>query len=152
MNRKTLGDILSICFILALFGMVLADYFIWIEEPIHNTGTIRAIGIKFYSEPECINEVNAINWGLLLPDVVHNKTLWAKNIETVNCTLELTIVDWNPPIMQNYVIPSWNYTGQVLHVGEVIPIQFSVRILPNYPETTYRTFAFDYIVKATEVG
>jgi hypothetical protein len=115
---------------------------------IPSVGRIKAVGVKFYWDEACTKEATQIDWGTLTPGATYGVTLFCKNIKNAPVTLNLTTNNWNPPNANQYLHGNWNYTGAVIPVGSVIPIQFQLSVSIN--TTGIDQFSFDYVIGVTE--
>jgi len=43
----------------------------------------------------------------------------------------MTYGNWTPSEAQNYITLSWNYTGDTLNPGDVLPIEFTLSVAEN---------------------
>lgn len=115
---------------------------------IHNVGRIKAVGVKFYWDKECTNQCTEINWGTINIGSEKSVVLYAKNIKTVDITLNITTQNWKPEGVTDYITTRWNYTGEVIVIDRIIPIIFTLNISPDITEIT--DFSFDYLIWAVE--
>ena len=114
---------------------------------IHNSGYVYGVGVEVYWDSECTNPCTAINWGDLYPGDVKTQQLYIKNIENTPCTLTLATANWSPWSASIYIAVSWNYTGQTLNPGEVLPVTFTLEVSQQI--TGIHEFQFDIIITAT---
>jgi len=141
---RTIGVILIAAMVLAVVVAAVSTY----THRITSNGLIKAIGVDFFQDQQCTNSLIAINWGLVSPGSTHYKTAYCKNTQNVPVTMVLATEDFNPSAAEPYVEGAWNYTGQTLTPGQVIPIQFSLTIAANI--TGIESFSFVYVVTAVE--
>jgi len=115
---------------------------------IGNNAGLKAIGVAFYQDQQCTISLTQIEWGLINKGETSNKTFYCKNTQNVPVTMMLAAVDFDPSTAEPYVTSSWNYTSQTLNPGQVIPIQFSLTIAPDFPN--FGTFSFVTLITAVE--
>jgi hypothetical protein len=116
---------------------------------ISNTGTIITIGVDVYSDSAGTNRLTSVNWGFLRPGDNATLTVWIKNTQTANVTLNMTASNWSPATAANYLTMSWNYTtGYVLRSSEMIPVNLKLSVAQNI--TGINSFNFTITIIATE--
>jgi hypothetical protein len=143
-NEKILTGILIATIIVAVVVVALT-----MNRPISNVGKIRAIGFDVFADRECTVVLTQIDWGSLAPGEMGAVTLYARNSGNVNITLSFNTTDWNPPNAANYLTIAWNYSGVVLHTGDVLPIQLTNAVSPSI--TGIMNYSFTINMLATEV-
>jgi hypothetical protein len=118
---------------------------------IHNTGTINTTGFVLWADQNrtiAYGPTKGITWGTFNPGDIHAVMGWAQNTQNTNITLSYTLGNWNPTSAQQYLVFSWNYTGQILHPGDIIPVQMNLQALANVTGVT--NFSFDINMTATQ--
>ena len=93
---------------------------------IQNTAKIETIGLKAYFEPQCVNEVAYLSWGMIQQQ--KNYTIYLKNVGSTNVTLTMTTTDWNPTNVSNYVSVVWNYNNEILLPNQVLQVTFTFTV------------------------
>jgi len=141
---RTIGVILVAAFALTLLAVAVSTY----TYRISCNGLIKAIGVDFFQDQQCTTSLTAIDWGLVGPGSTHYKTAYCKNTQNVPVTMVLATENFNPSAAEPYIEGAWNYTGQTLKPGQVIPVQFSLTIAANI--TGIESFSFVYVVTAVE--
>lgn len=116
---------------------------------IHNTGAINAAGFNIWADSARTTPLTSISWGTFNPGDVHAVIGWVQNTQNTNITLSYKLGNWNPASAQQYLVFAWNYTGQVLHPGDVLPVQMTLLALANVTGIT--NFSFDINMTATQV-
>jgi len=116
---------------------------------IHNYGTIKGIGVGIYSDSECTEETTFIDWGILdSRGDWSNTTLFMKNEKNTNFTLSYQTGNWTPPEAESYLSLTWNYTDQVVHPEQVIPVDLRLQVYANV--TGFTNFSFEITVTPSE--
>ncbi|MEM2281442.1 MAG: hypothetical protein QXZ68_05580 [Candidatus Bathyarchaeia archaeon] len=114
-----------------LMGAFIAYAIIASHYYIHNSGYIRTIGLEVYKDHECTQPCTSIDWGTLCPGETAPYVVYAKLLGNTPATLSMTYGNWTPPEAQNYITLSWNYTGNTLNPGDVLPIEFTLSVAEN---------------------
>jgi len=118
------------------------------SHKISNHVTLKAIGIDVFQDPQCTVDLTTLDWGLVDPGQTYYRTAFCKNTKNVPVTMVLSAQDFSPSTAEQYIKYAWNYSGQTLSSGQVIPVQFSLTIAANI--TGIETFSFTAVVTATE--
>ena len=113
---------------------------------IGSSGTVKAVGVGVYWDSDCTNRASSINWGMVEPGSVNNVTVYIKNESNAPITLSLQAENWNPTNASDYMRLSWDYGGQEIGVGEVIPVVLSLTVLDSITGIT--NFSFDIVIGA----
>lgn len=116
---------------------------------LHSHGRLKTIGVEAYVDPECTRPCTSIDWGLVEPGEVRGALIYLKNTNNTAFNMTVKAENWNPPVAENYLTLSWNYTGEILQPGDVIPVQLLLTVSPN--ATGFDKYSFDIVITATEV-
>ena len=90
--------------------------------------TINGIGVGIYWNQACTNKTSALNWGQIYAGSNKTIVVYVKNENNSPVSLKLDTSNWNPVTAYNYITLSWDYSGQVIKVNEVIPIELTLAI------------------------
>jgi len=116
----------------------------WIET-ITCTGQITSVGVKFYSDASAIQQITAINWGVVQPSTTTNKVYYMKNTGNVPENVTMTVTGWNPSNANQYISCTWNMTqGQSIVLNRIYPVKFS--LIVNQNTDTITAFGFNIVV------
>lgn len=129
--------------------LVAALVVLTVSSTIHNTGMINTIGFTLWADVNRTTVLGSINWGAFNPGDMHGVTAWAQDSGTINITLSFVTGNWNPPAAAQYLIFAWNYTGQTIVSGQVVPLQLTLQALSN--TTGITNFSFDINMTASQV-
>jgi len=120
------GAVALVIFVLAMLGPVMS--LVQSSKTISSSGSIRGIGVGIYQYQNCTSPVSSIDWGMLDPGSNKNVTVYIRNEGNSASNLTMNSADWNPSTASNYITLTWNYTGQTLSVGQVIPVKFTLSV------------------------
>jgi hypothetical protein len=148
LSRGTLEVIAAIIVIIIMVGVAFAIPLLYKTTTIPGTGSIKSIGVAFYTNPNATTNATSIAWGLVTPGYTYNDTLYCKNVKTSNVTLSLAIVNWSPTNAGTYLHPGWNYTGALLMPSIIIPIKFTLQVFSNATNSGITNFSFGFNVTA----
>jgi hypothetical protein len=149
LSRSTLEVIAAVIILVVLAGVAFAVPLLFKTTVIPTSGTIKSIGVAFYTNPGATTNATSISWGQVVPGYTYNDTLYCKNIKNSNVTIALTIVNWSPTNAGAYLHPAWNYTGAVIVPSAIIPIKFTLQVFANATVSGITTFSFTYNVTAS---
>ncbi len=97
--------------------------------------------IDVYWDKKCLNRVESIDWGMLVPGERKNVTVYVRNEGENGTVLMLNVYNWNPAEAANYLRVEWNYTGAVIKSGEtvaiilVLTVDSAVKVITNFSVT-----------------
>jgi len=127
---------------LALTGQVMST--IQTNRTISNAGAVRAIGVGVYWNSTGTNMVTSINWGTLEPGSSTNRTCYIQNEGNSASILSMNATNWNPSNASDYISLSWDYGGQLVNPGKLIPVIFTLSISDSVEGIT--SFSFDITI------
>jgi hypothetical protein len=84
--------------------------------------------IDVYSEVNCRNTVQSIDWGMLSPGQEKNVTIYVRNEGESSTILALDVYGWTPVEAPNYMTVTWNYSGVPVNSGQTVAIQLTLRV------------------------
>lgn len=120
------------------------------QASIQNVGTISTYGLSVYQEPELINEVTEINWGILDPGETKTTTVYLLSTSNNDVTLSMYTSSWEPPSARDFLIAGWSVQeGTELAPGASIPVTFTIESLPDITGIT--DFSYDIVINAFSV-
>ena len=108
---------------------------------------VVGIGAEIYWDQGCTNRTLSPDWGALEPG--SNKTLivYIRNEGDSAGHLSIATSNWAPSEASSYMTLNWNYSGQILSVGLVIPLELILAVSPNITGITH--FSFDTTIATT---
>lgn len=110
---------------------------------IQNTGTINTLGFTLWADQGRTSQLVSISWGTLNPGDTKAVNAWAQNTQNVNFTLGFQTYNWTPTGAQQYLIFGWNYTGQKILPGQIVPIQMTLQVLADITGITNFSFTIN---------
>jgi len=125
----------------AIYGLLTSSVII------SNTGSVKTIGVKVYSDSGCTNEVTSINWGVLEPGSAKDTTVYVKNTGNAAVTLSLGTQNWNPSSASGYMKLTWNYGGQSISPGSNVQVKLTLTAFANATGVT--SFSFDILITSS---
>lgn len=105
---------------------------------------ISTEGIGVYWNSECSDQVSSIDWGIIEPGSTKNATVYVRNEGNTAATISLSTENWSPVNASNYMNLTWDYTGQIIDVGEVIQVTLSLSVSDSIEGIT--NFSFDIVI------
>jgi len=104
--------------------------------------------LKVYEDADCTIALTEIDWETSEPPDSKSLTAYVKNYGDVPFNMTLSAENWNPAEGEMYMTVSWDYAGQTVSVGEVLPVTFTLEINSGISEGS---FSFDIVITADEV-
>lgn len=112
-----------------------------------NQGSIKTVGVGVYSDSAGTNKITSINWGTIDPGAKVNKTVYIKNEGNAPSTLSMSTSNWNPTSASTYMTLTWDYGGQTISVGQLVPVKFTLAVSSSVSSVT--SFSFDITIVST---
>lgn len=113
------------------------------QQKISNTGTIKAIGVKVYSDPNCTQKITQISWGEMEPATSKNVTVYVKSVSTTPITLTVYTENWSPQNCIDYMNLTSIQNNITMQPSEVISTTLTLAISPDIEGII--DFSFDIV-------
>lgn len=110
--------------------------------------SVKGLGVGICWNQACSNRTFSLDWGLIQAGSNKTLTVYIKNEGNSAVSLWLGTSNWTPSIALDYMSLSWNYSGQALGVGQVIPLELTLTVYPTISGIT--DFSFNTAIIATE--
>jgi hypothetical protein len=144
-NRKTL--LATVCLLMiVVLGAAIGDF--GSSKSVVQANSVMAIGAGIYWDQACTNGTLSLNWGIIDSSSSNNLTVYVRNECNSAVTLELNTSTWTPSAASRYISLNWNYTGQILKSGEVIPIELTLKVDSAIVDIT--NFSFETTITAIQ--
>jgi hypothetical protein len=112
--------------------------------------SVKGLGVGIYWDQACTNRTLSLDWGLVGAGSNNALTIYVKNEGNSAVSLWLGTSNWTPSASLGYMSLNWNYSGQVLSVDQVIPLELTLTVYPTITGIT--NFSFDTIITTTSEG
>jgi hypothetical protein len=112
-----------------------------------HASSVNGVGVGIYWDPACTNSTLSLNLGNIEAGSNNTLTLYIRNEMSSEVSLSLNTINYTPSSSSNYISLNWNYSGQVLSPGQVIPLELTLTVLPNIIGIS--NFSFNTIITAT---
>lgn len=97
-------------------------------------GTIKTIEVETYWDPDGENRRENLTWNELWIQKLGseaetaqvNTTVYVKSVSNFRVTLNMSLTDWNPTEISDYLTISWDYNGTILNPSEIIPVNMTL--------------------------
>jgi hypothetical protein len=98
-------------------------------------GTIKTIEVETYWDPNGENRRENLTWNEIQIQKLEgdeakmnqvNTTVYVKSVSNFRVTLNMSLTDWNPAEISDYLTISWDYNGAILNPGEIIPVTMTL--------------------------
>jgi hypothetical protein len=114
---------------------------------LHNTVTIKGVGVGIYTNSSCTQRLTSVDWGLAENGTVKNMTAYIRNEGNTPVTLTMQTTNWNPSNASQYISVTWNYAGQSIGVNNGVSVVLFLSIAPNIQGIS--VFSFDITIYAS---
>ena len=137
----------AICLLtIVVFGAVIAA--IGSSKTIVYASSVNGLGAGIYWDQACTNRTLSLDWGSIEAGSNNTLTVYVKNEGNSAVSLWLGTSNWTPSASLGYMSLNWNYSGQVLSVNQVIPLELTLTVSPTISGIT--NFSFDTIITTGE--
>ena len=143
-HRKAIFAIVCILTVIVL-GMIMEG--LVSSKGVVSASSVKVFGAGIYWDQTCVNRTFSIDWGLLEAGSNNTLAVYIKNEGNSAISLVLRTSNWSPSTSSGFISLNWNYSGQVLSIGQVIPLELTLTVNSNISEIT--GFSFDTIITAT---
>lgn len=167
-SKKTILLILAV----AAVTLVVSSFVsLWLARignlRVPSLGTIKTEGVEAYWDIDLQNKTEEIAWGTLQLGSSKDVNLFLLSISNIPVTLTLTKEDLTfydasevpvspPGTLSQYMNITWNYDGDEIEAGEVIPVALTLRAEYSTEFATYlieekvALFTVDLVISTTE--
>ena len=108
---------------------------------------VMGIGAEIYWDQGCTNRTLQFDWGSIEQGSNTTLALYIRNEGDSAAHLSMATSNWAPPAASSSLTLDWNYSGQILSVGQVIPLELTLAVSPNITGITH--FSFDTTIATT---
>ena len=108
---------------------------------------VMGFGAEIYWDQGCTNRTLQFDWGSIEPGSSKTIALYIRNEGDSAAHLSMVTSNWAPPAASSYMTLNWNYSGQILSAGQVIPLELTLAVSPNITGITH--FSFDTTIATT---
>jgi hypothetical protein len=124
---------------LVVASVIIAGLIIYAAWRISSHGEVRTVGV------EC--DTKEIDWGVMNPNstsqvIIH---LWSNG--TVPITVNMTAIEWQPAIAENYLAYTWNYSGAPIDTD---PVAIAITLHVDEGVQGFRYFSNVLLIQAKE--
>jgi hypothetical protein len=145
-NFHRRGIFTAICLLtVIILGAIIADFGSIIA--VVHAGSVEGLGVGIYWDQSCTNRTLSLDWGPIKAGSNNTLTVYVKNKGNSAVSLWLRTSNWTPSASLSYMSLNWNYSGQVLRVNQVVPLEITLTVYPTITGIT--AFSFDTIITAT---
>ena len=147
LKLKSERGIFVLAVTLALAGGVFVSGVMNTSKTLPSSGSIKTINVEVYWDFECIQNATAIDWGILEPGDIMNKTVYVKNSGSSNLVLTMSSTDWIPVEDENLFSFTWNMEGATVEADEVVQAVLMLEVSESITEGT--DFSFKIVIEGT---
>jgi hypothetical protein len=108
---------------------------------------VVGFGAEIYWDQGCTNRTFSFDWGSIEPGSNKTFTVYIGNEGDSAACLSMATSNWAPSAALSYMTLNWNYSGQILSVCQVIPLELILAVSPSVTGITH--FSFDITIATT---
>jgi hypothetical protein len=102
---------------------------------------------EIYWDQGCANRTLTLDWGSIEPGLNKTLTVYVRNEGDSATCLSLATSNWIPSAALSFMTLNWNYSGQILSVDQVLPLELTLAVSPTISGITH--FSLDTTITAT---
>ena len=147
-NRTRRKITLAATCLLSLFVFCAVTAAIGSSNNFVHASSVNGLGVGIYWDQSCTNKTFSISWGQLDAGSNNTLTIYIRNEMSMQASLSVKTTNYTPSAALDLIALNWNYSGQVISAGQVIPLELTLTVLPNINGIT--NFSFNTIITASE--
>ena len=109
--------------------------------------SVNGSGTGIYWDQSCTNRTLSFDWGPIEPGSNKIFAVYIRNEGDSAACLFMKTSNWTPSEASSYMTLNWNYSGQILSVDQVIPLELILAVSPSITGITH--FSFDTTIDTT---
>jgi len=100
-----------------------------------SVGTIKTIGVETFWDQNGENKIDALSWDELKIKKVEwdeitmepiSTIVYVKSVSNFRVTMDIFLTGWSPAEISNYITISWDYEGEEMDPGDIIPVTLTL--------------------------
>jgi hypothetical protein len=100
-----------------------------------SVGTIKTIGVETYWDQNGENKIEALTWDEIKIEKDEwdeitmepiSTTVYVKSVSNFRVTMNIFLTDWSPEEISDYLTVSWDYEGEEMDPGDIIPVTLTL--------------------------
>ena len=117
----------------ALVAIMLSDSGSEIYLP--SVGTIKTIGVETYQDRNGENKMDELTWAEITIEKQEwdeitmkpiSSTVYVKSVSNFRVTMDIFLTDWTPVEISDYLTVLWDYKGEEMDPGDIIPVTITL--------------------------
>jgi hypothetical protein len=151
LRRKVVFGIPVLALVFSL-GIVMVVSAVFYPLVFPNTGKIITVGLTAYKDSTYTTLLTSLSWRLARGSS-QLQTIYLNSTSNVNAILNLTVLNWSPISVKNYLKLTWNQEHTTLSPapnGKVAAV-INLTALSSTP-LSITSFSFDINITATDTG
>jgi hypothetical protein len=145
LHRKAILTVICMLTVVVL-GAIIVNFGSIIA--VAHAGSVEGLGVGIYWDPACTNKTVSLYWGYIAAGSSNSLKVYVKNEGNSAVSLWLSTSNWTPATSSSYMSLNWNYSGQILNTGQIIPLNLTLTVAPTITGIT--TFIFDTTITTNE--
>jgi hypothetical protein len=117
------------------------------SKTLPSTGSIKTINVEVYWDYECIQNATVIDWDILEPGDMVNKTVYIKNSGSSDLILSMSSTDWIPVEAENIFLFTWDMEGATVEAYGVVQAVLMLEVSESITEDT--DFSFRVVIEGS---
>jgi hypothetical protein len=147
LSVKSEQGIFILAVTLALVGGVFVSGVMNTSKILPSTGSIKSINVGVYWDFDCTQNATVIDWDILEPGDIVNKTVYIKNSGSSGLTLNMSSFDWIPIEAENFFSFTWEMEGATVEADGVVKAMLMLEVSDLINGIT--DFSFRILIEGT---
>lgn len=135
------------CVISCLVSSVVTYALVSRSVTVVSVGVVLTVNVGVYRDPECTQNLTAIDWGKVPVGGSVDRTIYLKNTGTAPITLGMTLTGWLPSGAEQYIDITWDRQDVVLAAGESCAATLTLSVSQDITGIT--NFSVNIVVTGT---
>ena len=145
MRRKSVALVFAITFVVVC---LIATFFasgVLATSRTRTTSSVAATAsLGVYSDSACTLSLTSTDWGTVPPGGSVTRTVYVKNLGSVQLRLSLSKTNWNPASANGPIVLNWNLERAILAVGQVKTATLTLSLSSS--ASGFTTFSVDAVI------
>jgi hypothetical protein len=108
------------------------------------SGIIASVHLDVFADPAGDTPLAHVAWGVLHPGNTVTQILYIANTGNQATILQLATANWSPSSASQYVTLSWDYTQEIIHPDDMLPVTLSLTLAADVQDL--HEFRFDIVL------
>jgi len=100
-----------------------------------SVGTIKTIGVEAYEDSDGVIKQDSLSWDEIKIEKLEwdeiavepiSTIVYVKSVSNYRVTMDIFLSDWSPEEISDYLTISWDYEGEEMDPGQIVPVTLTL--------------------------